>query len=280
MRNLLCAGIYRLSKNLLFWLALGISIIVGIVFGLSYRSQTIFDDFFVIPIFISFGIFISLSVGREYSSGTFRNKLVAGYKKATIFFSELLLHIIACSLIFVAYFGVFFVLSSTLLPTMPLSDALLIIWGYYLLNIAFAVIFTVVSCLIPSRSIGVVVCMIVFVAMMVGSTQIDFMLAQPENSTIEYMDGYGNVTGTEEVANPNYVDGVERHILEICDNALPYGQLNTYLSYMMLYTYSTNPEAVAVGYGSVLWAYPLYSVGLIVILSGVGLLVFRKRDFK
>lgn len=45
MRNLLRAGLYRLSKDILFWIAVGVSLLVGIIFGLSYRSQSIFDDF-------------------------------------------------------------------------------------------------------------------------------------------------------------------------------------------------------------------------------------------
>lgn len=106
------------------------------------------------------------------------------------------------------------------------------------------------------------------------------MLSQPEIATIEHYDGQGNLTNTEEFPNPNYIDGIARNALELCDNALPYGQLDTYLSYMMIFTHSPNPQAVAAGYRNVLIGYPFYSLGLIILLSGVGLLVFRKKDFK
>ena len=46
------------------------------------------------------------------------------------------------------------------------------------------------------------------------------------------------------------------------------------------YSHSPNPQAVAAGYQDVLYSYPLYSLSLIIILSGIGLVVFRKRDFK
>ena len=163
---------------------------------------------------------------------------------------------------------------------MAFGDAVIVIIGYYLLNISFAVIFTVVSCLIPSRAIGVVVCMLLFVAMMVGSTQISFMLAQPEVTTIEHYDANENLIDTEEHENPAYIGGAARIILQTLDNALPYGQLDTYLSYMMIYSHSPNPQAVAAGYQGVLYSYPIYSLLLIAALLGVGLLVFRKRDFK
>ena len=244
----------------------------------------VFDDFFVMPIFALFGVFISLSIGREYSDGTIRNKLIAGHTKGSIFISELILNIIlniiSCSLIFVVYFGVFLCLAAHTLPAMAFGDAVIVIIGYYLLNISFAVIFTVVSCLIPSRAIGVVVCMLLFVAMMVGSTQISFMLAQPEVTTIEHYDANENLIDTEEHENPAYIGGAARIILQTLDNALPYGQLDTYLSYMMIYSHSPNPQAVAAGYQDVLYSYPLYSLSLIIILSGIGLVVFRKRDFK
>lgn len=113
-------------------------------------------------------------------------------------------------------------MSLSMLPAMPFSDAVIVV-GYYLLNISFAVIFTVISCLIPSRAIGVVVCMLLFVTMMVGSTQIDFMLEQPEVTTIERHDGNGNLIDTEEQDNPAYVGGIERAIFQTLDNTLPYG---------------------------------------------------------
>lgn len=280
MNNLLLAGIYRRLKDWLFWIVLGVSLAVGVFFGLNFRSQMVFDDFFVMPIFALLGVFIALSIGREYSDGTIRNKLIAGHTKGAIFVSELILNIISCSLIFVVYFGVFICLATYILPAMAFGDAVIVIVGYYLLNISFAVIFTVVSCLIPSRAIGVVVCMLLFMAMMVGSTQIAFMLAQPEVVTIEHYDADNNLIDTEEYDNPDYVDGAARVVLQTLDNALPYGQLDTYLSYMMSYSHSPNPQAVAAGYESVLHSYPLYSLALIIALSGGGLLLFRKRDFK
>lgn len=280
MNNLLRAGMYRRLKDWLFWIVICVSLAVGIFFGLNFRTQMVFDDFFVMPVFALLGVFIALSIGREYSDGTIRNKLIAGHTKGTIFLSELILNIIACSLIFVVYFGAFLCLAAHSLPAMPFGDAVIVVVGYYLLNISFAVIFTVVSCLIPSRAIGVVVCMLLFVAMMVGSTKIDFMLAQPEVTTIEHYDGNENLIDAEEQDNPAYIGGAARVILQTLDNTLPYGQLDTYLSYMMIYTHSPNPQAVAAGYEGVLHSYPLYSLALIIVLSGVGLLVFRKRDFK
>jgi len=115
---------------------------------------------------------------------------------------------------------------------------------------------------------------------MVGSTQISFMLAQPEVTTIEHYDANENLIDTEEHENPAYIGGAARIILQTLDNVLPYGQLDTYLSYMMIYSHSPNPQAVAADYQDVLYSYPLFSLLLIVVLSGVGLLVFRKRDFK
>lgn len=87
MRNLLRAGLYRLSKDILFWIAVGVSLLVGIIFGLSYRSQSIFDDFFIMPVFLSLGVFISLSVGREYSNGTIALYLVLDIMLSYIGFS-------------------------------------------------------------------------------------------------------------------------------------------------------------------------------------------------
>lgn len=66
MSKLLRAGMYRRLKDWLFWITLGVSLLVGIMFGLNFRSQTVFDDFYVMPIFALLGVFVALSIGREY----------------------------------------------------------------------------------------------------------------------------------------------------------------------------------------------------------------------
>ena len=90
MLNLLTAELHRVRRDPVCWLLLAASSLCGLFFcfecvgPLSWH----FDDIFILPFYVVPAIFISLSIGREYSDGTLRNKIIVGKSKSLIFLSK------------------------------------------------------------------------------------------------------------------------------------------------------------------------------------------------
>lgn len=82
MYKLLKAGFFRLRKDVIFWLfifmTIGITAYTLIRYSLS-SSDIKLDDFvceFVMYIGLFIAIFVSIFVGKEYSDGIIRNKII------------------------------------------------------------------------------------------------------------------------------------------------------------------------------------------------------------
>lgn len=179
--------------------------------------------------------------------------------------------------------------------------------------------FTVVSTLICSREFAGIINLILLIVIMFGSYQLEHIAGQSEFIIMEtyenvpmtpdevtqihdgtFQGSYS--TGVDENGivcyykdilaeearqpNPNYIAEPFRSILAHIDNTLPYGQINLYVSCLTDYMYTDDidsadiPDTCWKDDYSVIRSYPLYSLALIAILSGIGWLVFRKKDLK
>ena len=87
MYNLLKAGFFRLRKDIIFWLFIFITTGIGFfaLFRISGETQSIslskYINEFIIYIGILIAIFISIFVGKEYSEGIIRNKIIVRTQK-------------------------------------------------------------------------------------------------------------------------------------------------------------------------------------------------------
>ena len=280
MINLIHAGIYRYQKDGLFWFGMGGSLLAGGIFGIT--SRTAFDDIYLMPELLILCAFVTLSIGREYSENTIRNKVVTGHTKGNIFLSSLLLSVGACTLRLLVFLGIFAVLNIGTLGAFTPEVLGKIFLGFLLLNVAQAVIFAVVSWLIPSRAVGAVVCMILMVGMMMAYYQVEHSLGQPEYITIDHIDEDGDPVVQEVIPNSNYLDGSLRKVCQGIYDVLPYSQANQYLYYMIDFQFSkfqqmyyeTDEIAGRLNY------LPLCSLALIVTFSSGGFLIFRRKELK
>lgn len=285
MNKLLHAGLYQIKRDKLFWISLAGVVISGIVFGISTVSGGAFDDMFLVPEFVILGIYLSLFIGREYSDGTIRNKIIVGHTKGNIFLSKLILSFMIASLMFLIFTTTFTIIScKEVLSKIPFYILLEVGVGFFLMHLSFAAIFTVVSSLIPSKTVGAVASMVLIVAMMFASYQFEFALGQSKVIGIEKYDENDVLIEVEEYDNPHYIDGIQRTIYQIADNTLPHGQINSYVSYLSSCLYAPFDD-VEVDYELIksdyaISEYPYYSLGLIVVLSGIGFIAFRKKEFK
>ncbi len=309
MRNILSAEIYRYKYSRLFWLLLCAAVLAGSFYGIT-AFDGCFDDMFVVPLFVILAVFISLTVGREYADGALRNKIIVGKKKTTIYFSKLLVNVIASVMLTMAFLiPCIAILSVNVLTKIPTSVLLWTILGFLLLNISWTVMFTFVSFMISSREIGAIINFILIIAIMFASYQFEFAIGQPEfiqneegaevqmsqeeveqviNGTFggEYdikIDENGTatyykyiITNIEKSSNPKFIKEPFKGILQSIDSALPHGQINEYVSCLTAHAqdYGTTE------YTSRIKTFPLYSLCLICILSGIGMILFKKKEVK
>ena len=324
MRKLLSAETYRCRHSLLFWLTLLASLLSGVFFGIitvsgSFDGVYSFEDVFIVPFFVILAAFISLNTGREYTDNTIRNKIITGTPKTTILLSKLVLAV-GIGVLFCAAFlaPCAIILSFDVLSKIPASVLCLTVLGFVLLSIVWAVLFTIIGVLISAKGLGGIINIVLIIAILLLSYQLESILRQPEFiTTTEFSqvqmtpeevkqiqegtyegnyslttDENGQVTyyktvfvDAEQIPNPKYIKQPFRGILTHLDAMLPNGQINEYASCLSHCTYpdeqagDTSKNDPIDAYPR-LKTFPLYSCFDILLLSGIGLLLFRKKEFR
>ena len=274
MIKLLSANFLRLRKNHLFWGTLVFSALLA-----GFRVTTLWRDHVDVGvpstldeclftyaqiIGLTAAVFISLFLGTEYSDGAIRNKIVSGCSRLAIYLAGLLTAFAAAVLNLAAYWIVALGMGIPLLEPsqMGAGKALFTVLGILLMTAAFCAIFTFIAMNCGSKATTAVVCILLFFVMLVASTYIFARLDAPEeNLTYSMVDG-DMVSSMER--NPRYLRGAERAVYEFLRDLLPTGQGVQYSIGMV-----TNPVRLL-----------LCSLGLIVVFTGAGLAVFRRKDLK
>ena len=317
MHKCLSAEFYRCRRSLLFWLMLFASVLSGVFYGIVSMSGS-FDDMFVVPLFVIIAVFISLNMGREYADNTIRNKIITGATKTTILLSKLVLGVGIGILFCVAFLiPCAVVLSADVFAKIPVSVLFWTAIGFVLLTVVWAVLFTVVSMLISAKGLGGIINFVLIIAVMFLSYQLEFIIGQPEFITNmetsqelmtpeevkqiqegTYKGSYSTTstngqvtyykyvfTDAEKTPNPKYIKQPFRGILTHLDSMLPHGQINEYVSRLTECTYlhlqmGGIPENIRNDAYPRLKTFPLYSCLDILLLSGVGLILFRKKEIR
>lgn len=156
MRNLVAAGFERYRKNKLFWFVGIGAFILGLLEGLfNFKSE----DWVLVagyPLFFGIVILVSAHIGQEYSAGTIRNKLIMGYRKEQLLFSDMILQSCVILGIMTLYWIPYFCFFYPVLFNMPLLLGTLFLCSVILLCIATAVQLVTFSYLIPSKTGGII----------------------------------------------------------------------------------------------------------------------------
>mgnify|MGYP001864065903 FL=1 len=274
MIKLLNAGFTRLKKDKLFW---GLTVVViGFALIMLYNAYSdmleyggnvsVDEYFFNVGMLIGFAIaiFASVYLGNEYSNGTLRNKIVMGHNRIKIYLSNLII-VSIISVFWVLLFD--FVTACIGIPLfgniqMDIGKFLLLFVIVLLLSIAFASIFTFIAMVCSNKTATSIICLVTVFAMMFGSTMLFNLLSTPP-TTVEYSMVDGQFV-PQEVPNPRYPTDQERKIYQTILNIMPQGQAFS-----------------IVGYED--WDYkvlPFYSLGVIIIFTGAGLIIFKRKDLK
>ncbi|MBS6194666.1 MAG: ABC transporter permease subunit [Clostridiales bacterium] len=263
MNKLLYANFKRLWKNRLFWTGMIFMFLAGSALVLKQYEQHINyghkvkleSTFFAYAMMIGVvsAIFCTLFAGVEYSDGTMRNKIIAGHKRTDIYFSSLIVNGAASLLLCCSY-----ILSNIIwgLPLIGFKKAgletiLILLAGSMITVIALCSIFTMVSLLVHGKALAPVICIVGIFLLIAFTNEVQRVLDQPK----VWYDGTPNMA---------YVEGAERERLEFIYNALPAGQE---MQYARMETKNIGKMCA-------------YSTGMIVLTSGIGSFIFKRKDIK
>lgn len=248
-------------------------------------------------------VFAGLFFGTEYSDGGLRNKLIVGHTRAAACLSDLLTCITAGLMIFAVQFSTDLALGlarefrQTVSPAEIALRTLICIIAI----LALSTVFTLIGMLASNKAGSVTAAICLSLALTVGSAVILSNLMEPEYlapMTIAYPDEIGEngeprvETVTEK--NPKYVDGMLRTVYETLNDLLPSSQLlRMEMSGEKVVTQSgdvisadfyaeimgTEPAAVNSVAES---AAPMigYSLGIAILASAGGMLLFRKKNVR
>ena len=274
MSKLLSAGFIRLRKDKIFWIALIFMFGAGVFFPVmryidmqkSGYINNIDNGFFACALFIGvvMAVFCSLFIGTEYSDGTIRNKVVIGQKRTSIYLSNLiscaLVSVVMCAAFFIAYLCIGIPLLGFF--EMDIKQVLLFTLAVFVLAIAFASIFTLISMLNHNKAITAVVCILLAFLLLFAGAQFNKMLNEPETNMGLMMTDNGQEY--QEIPNPNYLEGGERKVVQFLYDFVPGGQA--------LQCVSLEANNITV--------LPAYSLIIIVLTTGFGVFFFKKKELK
>ena len=214
-------------------------------------------------------IFIGFFIGREYSDGTIRNKLIVGHSRGGIYLSNF---VICAAAYIMGLFVAFIVTLGLGIPLLGTSfsvwEILIFCFTVIIASIALDAIYLLIAMLINSKSVQTAVLILGCFIMMLVSIYINESLDAPEyysdyvvTSTI---DGKTVVEEGNQIKNPFYLTGNKRKVYEFFDEFLPVSQL--YLT--------------ANGVPRDLTKCAIYDIIILIAVTEAGVLLFCKKDIK
>lgn len=274
MIKLLNAGFTRLRKNKLFWILTIFSICLALFMIYTQYSdmnkygrtieveQCMLNYSTMVGVVIA--IFASLFLGVEYSDGAMRNKISIGHKRSNIYLSNLIIVMVTSLFSYILFLGIISIIGIPLFGniTIGFSTLIKLLECVFFAIIAYASIFTFISMLISNKTISSIVNIMLAFGMIIYSLTFLNFLSMPEYVP-EYVMENGQMI-TKEVKNPYYLTGLKRDIIQLSVDINPAGQMGQ----------------VVGGMASNLKVLPLYSLGIIVVFTGAGLVLFKKKELK
>lgn len=276
MRKLLRANIFRLFRDKVFLISLALMIIAGIGLPVIHYIDNCNNNSGWTPdtgflscaffVFILISIFTALFLGSEYSDGTMRNKLTVGHKRSSIYIANLIVCITAGIIMCLSYIIPYLCVSIPLLGAFDHSvkDIVMLVALVFALIIALAAIFTLVAMLCHNKAYTAAACILLAFAMLFAGIRIVSALNEPE-----YYDGYsytenGVTVSEDKERNPNYLSGTKRQVYEFLNDFTPGGQ-----ALQLANMEAENPLLLV-----------LYNGIIIVLATGCGMVLFKRKDLK
>lgn len=273
MIKLLNAGFTRLRKNKIFWILTIFSIGFALVLinGQYGNMKTYKETVEIGSLIVSYptlmgiviAIFISLFLGVENSDGTIRNKITIGHKRRNIYLSNFIINSIVS-----IFFYVIFLLTTIAIGiplfgvgTIPISVILNKIFVLILVIIAYSSIFTFVAMICSNKTMIAITTILLAFGMIFFVTYCFNIITTPEYIKVATLaDGE---TQYKEEYNPKYPSPEKRKVYETLLDIIPAGQT------IQIQERNSNLE-ILLG----------YSLVIIVVFAGSGLILFKKKELK
>lgn len=219
-------------------------------------------------IIFAIAVFISIFVGTEYSDGTIRNKIIVGHTRQNIYFSKFIVCAVADVTIHLLYILVVLIFGYLIFGGTSFTAAKLLFLTFLSVSAILAVtaLLLFISMSIQSKAGGAVVCLLAVIIMLFSALTIQYKLSEPE-----YYEGYtlideetGETTKYEREKNPRYITGRQRRVYEFLNNSIPASQF-----YQIIMLETDKPKIIV-----------LADFALIIVVTGAGIAIFRRKNLK
>lgn len=274
MINLLNSGFTRLKKSKIFWVLIVFSIFLALfVISTSYSDMKKYESVIEVEqliinystiIGIAISIFTSIFLGVEYSDGAIRNKISIGHKRVNIYLSNLIITTITSLLAYIVWIVVIATIGIPLFGeiTMPVLSLLMLLGCILVAIIAYSSIFTFIAMMISNKTITAIVSIMLAFGFMIFALTCMKVLETPE-----YIQEASVVEGDmkfEEVLNPKYPSENKKKVFQALLDVNPSGQM-----FQIAGRGNANLKIL-----------PLYSLGILVVFTSAGIMLFNKKEIK
>ena len=211
-------------------------------------------------------VLTALFIGNDYSSGTMRSKRIAGHRRGIIYLANLLVCICARICLCLAFALPQAAVGLLLKGEMNAAPATLLLYVglSFALMIAFTALFTLIAMLCQNKSHTTAGCILLTFALLFAGVYISSTLEEPEYLAAYSYTENGVTVEEPEQKNPYYITGVKRQVYEFLQDLTPGGQV-IQVSEMGV----EKPVMLAV-----------YDGLILLLVTGVGLMLFRREDLK
>lgn len=211
-------------------------------------------------------VLTALFIGNEHSSGTMRNKRIAGHRRGIIYLANLLVCICAGICLCLAFALPQAAVGLLLKGEMNAAPATILLYVglSFALMIAFTALFTLIAMLCQNKSHTTAGCILLTFALLFAGVYISSTLEEPEYLAAYSYTENGVTVEEPEQKNPYYITGMKRQVYEFLQDLTPGGQV-IQVSEMGV----KKPVMLAV-----------YDGLILLFVTGFGLIFFRREDLK
>lgn len=276
MINLLNANLTRVKKAKLFKI-LSFAIILVTIFMIinqyldsKYASSPVQYDslynFLLVFIGILISIFTGIFLSTEYFDGTLKNKIIIGHKRINIYLANLMTIIIVS-----LFFEIIFVILITIVGIplfgfniLSLNNFIYSIIMTQLIIIANASIYTFIAMVCTNGMLINVLCILIAFGSYFTTLILMNILETPEYITsAQITDTGGNIEYIKE-KNPKYPSATKKQICNTILDIVPQSE-----SIRIVSDKIPNKNLVI-----------LYSISTSLIITGCGIIIFKKKELK
>lgn len=215
---------------------------------------------------IVIAIFTSLFLGVEYSDGTIRNKISIGHKRVNIYLSNLIITTIVSILFYVTFIIVTLAIGIPIfgVGTIPAQAITTKVLVNIMVCISFSSIYTFVAIQCSNKTITAIATIIISLILMFMATYCYSILEAPKY--IETARISNQTTGQYEFVqepNPKYPSEEKKKVFKILLDINPTGQA------IQMWETDSNLKIL-----------PVYSLGIMMIFTTLGLVLFEEKELK